>query len=117
VQDLTNITTQLTSEGLFQEFKRQLAKDFEQSNFSSDFISELQPEYDLIHKKMVTQLQRNEQRNLMQLLYRIDISDSQLKKYLLAQKDEDPLNVIAELIIKRTLQKVVIKRFYKNKSE
>ena len=50
----------------------------------------------------------------MQLLYRIDISEAQLKRYLLENKSDNYFNVIAELIIKRVLQKVVIKQFYKN---
>jgi hypothetical protein len=51
----------------------------------------------------------------MQLLYLIDISEAQLKKYLTENKKETHFNVIAELIIKRVLQKVVIKQYYKSK--
>jgi hypothetical protein len=50
----------------------------------------------------------------MNLLYRIDISEAQLKRYLNKNKDESHFNVIAELIIKRVLQKVVIRQMYKN---
>ncbi|MBK7651621.1 MAG: hypothetical protein IPJ20_14025 [Flammeovirgaceae bacterium] len=53
-------------------------------------------------------MQRNEKRsdfNLMHLLYRIDISEAQLEKYLNEYKNETYFNVIAELIIKRVLQK------------
>jgi hypothetical protein len=49
------------------------------------------------------------------LLYRIDISEAQLKRYLNENKNESYFNVIAELIIKRVLQKVVIRQHYKNK--
>jgi hypothetical protein len=49
----------------------------------------------------------------MQLLYRIDISEAQLKRYL-SELNEPYFSVIAELIIKRVLQKVVIRQYYKS---
>jgi hypothetical protein len=51
----------------------------------------------------------------MHLLYRVDISEAQLKRYLSEAKNESYFNVIAELIIKRVLQKVVVKQYYKNR--
>jgi hypothetical protein len=117
MQNLPDIKGQLSSKDLFDAFKGQLAKDFKQSNFPADFIDALEPDYISIHEKIAFELQRNEKRtdfNLMQLLYRIDISEAQLKKHLNEYKNDNYFNVIAELIIKRVLQKVVIKRFYKN---
>ncbi len=61
-------------------------------------------------------MQRNEKRaysNLMTLLYRIDISEVLLTKYLNEHRDENHLDTIAQLTIKRILQKVVIKQHYK----
>lgn len=102
---------------MFGAFKIQLTKDFEQSEFSSDFIEALKPDYGSIHKKIVSELVRNEARansHLMRLLNRIDISEAQLKRYLSDNRNEDRFSVIAELIIKRVLQKVVIKHHYKS---
>jgi hypothetical protein len=116
MQTLPDLTNQLSSKDLFDAFKMQLAKDYEQSNFPSDFIQMLEPDYNSIHEKIALELQRNEKKtdfNLMQLLYRIDISESQFKKFLLENNNVSYYNVIAELIIKRVLQKVVIKRYYK----
>jgi len=116
VQNLPSINNQLTSQDLFGAFKTQLAKDFDGSNFSSDFIKALEPDYNNIHSKIVVELQRNETKpnsNLMRLLNRIDISEAQLRKFLSEYKNENRFNVIAELIIKRVLQKVVIKQHYK----
>lgn len=117
MQNLPDIKNQLSSKDLFEAFKKQLAKDFEQGNFPADFVEALVPDYSSIHEKIAFELQRNEKKtdfNLMQLLYRIDISEAQLKRYLLENKSDNYFNVIAELIIKRVLQKVVIKQFYKN---
>ena len=117
MQNLPDIKNQLSSKALFDAFKRQLEKDFEQSNFPFDFIEALEPNYNSIHEKIARELQRNEKRtgfNIMPLLYRIDISEAQLKKYLTKHTTENHFHVIAELIIKRVLQKVVTKQYYKN---
>lgn len=118
VEDLPDIRNQLSSKDLFDAFKMQLAKDFEQSNFPIDFVEALEPDYSTIHEKLAFELQRSSNRtdvNVMQLLYRIDISEAQLKRYLSKNNDGNYFNVIAELIIKRVLQKVVIRQYYKNK--
>jgi hypothetical protein len=116
MQNVLPINDQLNSKDLFDAFKMQLAKDFEQSNFPTDFIKTLEPDYAGIHQKIVGELQRCQNRadyNVMRLLYRVDISEAQLKKYLYKDKNENQLVTIAELIIKRVLQKVVIKLYYK----
>jgi hypothetical protein len=117
MKNLPDIRSQLTTKGLFDAFKMQLIKDFNQSNFPSDFVTALEPDYASIHEKIVDQLQRTEKSDfsLSRLLNRIDISDAQLKRYLNEHKSESRFNVIAELIIKRVLQKVVIKQHYKSK--
>lgn len=117
MQNLPDLKNQLSSKDLFDAFKRQLVKDFEQSNFPSDFVKALEPDYSSILQKIVFELKRNEHKtdfNLMNLLYRIDISEAQLAKYLNENRSENYFTVIAELIIKRVLQKVVIRQYYKN---
>jgi hypothetical protein len=116
MHDLAIIKNQLSSNDLFNAFKIQLARDFQQSNCTADFINTLEPDYNRILETLSSELQRNEKKtdfNLMTLLYRVDISEGQLKKYLDNNKGESYFNTIAELIIKRVLQKVVIKRLYK----
>ena len=116
MQQVVHVNDQLNRKDLFDAFKLQLAKDFQQSNFEASFIEDLEPDYDHILEKIVLALQRSEKRadsDVLQLLYRIDISESQLKKYLNKDNNKNHWVTIAELIIKRVLQKVVTKRFYK----
>ena len=116
MQDLLQVNSQLTRKDLFEAFKIQLAKDFQQSNFSSDFVSTLEPDYVRIHEKILVELQQAQKRadsDVMNLLYRVDISEAQLKRYLAESSQGNPLVTIAELIIKRILQKVVIRHYYK----
>lgn len=118
MESLSQINAQFSSNSLFDAFKLQLAKDFERSNFSSQFINDLPPDYTLILDKIISELHRAETKadaNLMNLLYRIDISERQLKKQLRHHPNKNHLTNIAELIIKRVLQKVVIKKYYQQK--
>lgn len=118
MQNLPDLKNQLSVKNLFDAFKRQLAKDFEQSNFPAAFVEALEPNFSSIREKLAFELQYNEKKagfNLMQLLNRIDISEAQLKKYLSEYKNENHFKVIAELMIKRVLQKVVIRQHYKEK--
>lgn len=111
-----DIRDQLKSSDLFDAFKQQLTKDFEQSNFSTDFIAGLEANYNSLLERIIVELEQHQKRGeaaLMPLLNRIDISEAQLKRYLKESEDNDPITVIATLIIKRVLQKVVIKQYYK----
>jgi len=116
MQDLPEIRNQLSHQLLFDAFKLQLEKDFIQSNFPADFTKTLEPDYDDILAKITLELKQSENKadaNLMQLLYRVDISEAQLRRYLEGNKTENYYHVVAGLIIKRILQKVVIKHYYK----
>ena len=114
MQNISTLKNQLNIKDLFNAFKTQLAKDFDQSNFPSDFVEALKPDYVSILERIASELEGNGgESDLVRLLYRIDISELQLKKYFNRHKTEKYLNVIAELIIKRVLQKVVLKQFYR----
>lgn len=118
MQNIVPVNDQLSRRDLFEAFRQQLAKDFEQSNFEANFVQDLEPDYSHIREKIAHELQRSEKRadaDLLRLLYRIDISEFQLKQYLNENRNQNHLNTIAELMIKRVLQKVVTRHFYKNK--
>lgn len=109
-----DIRSQLSHKDLFTAFRQQLAKEFAQCNWPADFAEVLEPDYEMILSVIAALLRRHESKDLMPLLYRVDISESQLRRYLDANPDTDRFSVIAELIIKRVLQKVVVRSLYKN---
>lgn len=99
---------------LFEKFKAQLYKDFELAGLS-DYAPQLVTNnlndvYDIILNSVLL-IERKDSTSLMTLLYRIDISQQQLKT---ASKNSanNLKQVIAELIIKRILQKVILKEKY-----
>jgi hypothetical protein len=51
----------------------------------------------------------------MGILYRIDLSDEQIKKAVNANSSEPFPEIITDLIIRRELQKVVIRNHYKSR--
>lgn len=105
---------------LFQLFIAQLVKDFNSANFDSSFINQLNADVQEIQFAIIEQLEKAEKNSklkLRNLLYRIDISEVQISK-LSKQKPENNLKeVLSELIIKRVLQKVIFKEFYKTKAK
>jgi hypothetical protein len=118
MENLPDIAIQLTSDELFFAFKKQLAKDFEQSNCSTDFVQSLEPDYEQIVSSISAELRTNENKtdfSLEQLLYQIDISEAQIKRHIHLSRDKTFYATLVELIVKRVLQKVVIRQHYKNR--
>ena len=114
---MLSLKNQISQKELFEAFRVQLAKDFEQCNLPAEFVPGLKPDYNSILERITYELQRHEKKsdfNIMNLLYRVDISEAQLSRYLHENKGVNHLTVIAELIIKRVLQKVVMKRHYRS---
>ena len=112
-----DIRISISKPDLFEAFKIQLKKDFDNCGVNPDFMGKMIPEFDFILKLLSEEIKKiikNSNEKLRELLYRIDINELQIKK-LSQQNPEASFEVIiAELIIKRELQKVVIKQFYKN---
>lgn len=117
MSDQLQIAQHLGSRELFELFKQQLKKDFSECGCESDFVDQLPQDFNEIKWILASEIKQNEKRstfNLQQLLYRIDINEKRLSKELKTQAKEDYLMVIAELVIKRILQKIVIKKYYSN---
>jgi hypothetical protein len=100
---------------LLNKFKEQLLKDFEMSN-THHYLNEIVDlEYAPLREniqKALSKISANEQ---MQLLYRIDITETQIAKAMNTAGGERDKNVIADLIIRRILQKVILKLIYSNR--
>jgi len=114
---LPSLVIEISNPELYALFIQQLKKDFDTSNVNTDFIADLEPDYDLIFRIINSELQNllNDSKfKLNQLLYRIDISEQQINKLSKVKPSSSFIEIISELIIKRVLQKVVIKEAHKN---
>lgn len=99
-----------TQEELSAKFLQQLAKDFNEIGCGVFFEKITVP---LHYEVLITEINealfaiKKQGSNLhQQLLYRVDISEKQVAEMFLR---EDNKNALAELIIKRILQKVILK--------
>lgn len=109
------VNNQLSKQDLFTQFRQQLARDFENCGLPVDFTEQLPPDFLVIRDTLVEQTEPHFSKSpgmLMQLLYRVDISEVQLKKYSAQHKTLSFPEVVAELIIKRELQKIILKRTF-----
>lgn len=118
MEELPDIITGISKPDLFQKFKLQLQKDFENCSLNAEFVSALIPDFDFILNVVnseIEKINKSSSGKLNELLYRIDISELQIKKALGVKKEAGLNEVIAELIIKRELQKIIIKEHFKSK--
>lgn len=118
MDNLPDLIKSISKPDLFEAFKVQLKKDFDNCGLSSDFITELIPDFEFILNILCVEINpigKASNDKLMELLYRIDISELQIKKQSLIRPEASFDQIVAELIIKRELQKVVIKQMFKNK--
>ena len=117
MQDLAVIQQQLTSAALFEAFRLQLAKDFDRSGLPTEFTQHLTPAFHGLVAQIAKELRQCDKQSgthLSRLLYNVDISEAQLKRYLQESDEPDHWLVMAQLMVKRLLQKVVIRQYYKN---
>jgi hypothetical protein len=107
------VNSGLQQEDLFELFRQQLKKDFESCGIDATFTISLTPEYETLFKIILLQVERliaGASQYFAGLLYRVDISEQQLQKHASRYPDQNLAETISELIIKRTLQKVILKK-------
>lgn len=112
VPEINNKLSQLQ---IFKLFEVQLKKDFESSGCDADYLNALPGNFFEIRELISTQIRQIEKTNssrLPILLYRVDVSEEQIRNYNKLHSDLEMEQVIAELIIKRILQKVILKKTY-----
>ena len=105
--------TSLEKPSLFDKFKIQTHKDFEMSGvleyipiITSNNLNKLKEGfYNSVLKLELSDALKN-------LLYRIDITELQIKQACVKNPETPLQHILAELMIKRILQKVVLKELY-----
>lgn len=117
MKDEHEINAFLLKEQLFDLFKQQLKKDFEGAGLNGDFAMYLPNDFEALCfalEKQLKLLSKQSGSALSSLLYRIDITEQQLNSSQLKRRQETFEKVLAELIVKRILQKVVLKKKFGN---
>ncbi len=116
MSELPDNFSALAKPDLFEAFKAQVKKDFENCALNSEFVLKMDPDYGMLLQLIAVEVEviiKLSSTKLSELLYRIDISERQIKKLSNLKADSDFTDIVSELIIKRELQKVVFKQMYK----
>jgi hypothetical protein len=106
----------LLQKEIFDSFLIQLHKDFEMAGLQAEFVLVLPPNYTQLKEELRLNLSKafkNSSESLANLLYRVDVSENPLKEN--ADTTNDFYDALAETIIKRVLQKVILKRQFSTK--
>lgn len=96
----------------------QLIKDFDMFGLEITFSGNAYNAYEELFEQVEPQIRKlidTNRSKFMGILYRIDVSDEQVKKAVRDNSSESFSEIITDLIIKRELQKVVIRNHYSSK--
>ena len=110
---ISDLSAYINRLDLLNETVKQIAKDFSWSGleikFSGNADNAYQELFAQIHPK-IEKILKERAENFYELMYRIDISESQLKKAVEQAKDQSFSEVATNLILKRELLKVVMRK-------
>jgi hypothetical protein len=100
---------------LFEKFKTQLHRDFELCGFAHEAPQLSSNSLEHVFQEVLKSVMIIEKKNsssLQNLLYRIDVTELQIKKEAASHPDKNFQQILVELIVKRILQKVILKDQY-----
>lgn len=100
---------------LFEKFKTQLHRDFELCGFVDEAPKIISNNLEHVFQevlKSVMIIEEKDSGSLQNLLYRIDVTELQIKKETVNHPEKNFQQILAELIVKRILQKVILKQQY-----
>lgn len=102
---------------LLRSLLQQLLKDFAMANVSLKLDCDISYSFDQLCQQIAETLRQQAPTSatLQNVFYRVDLTEKMVRKALHGQQG-DTLPLMAELIIKRELQKVVIRHWYRNQS-
>jgi hypothetical protein len=94
----------------------QICKDFDLDLSKIKFSGNPNFAFDELYYQVhphIEDLLLRDKKGLYRALYRVDISDGKIASTLAAKKDKPASELITELVLKRTLQKVITRELYK----
>jgi SPX domain protein involved in polyphosphate accumulation len=114
--NLSNISQYFNRLDLIKDTANQIIKDFDMFGLEIKFSGNAYNAYEELFEQIephINKLISTNQQKFMSILYRIDLSDEQVKKAVNENNSEPFSAIVSDLIIKRELQKVVIRSHYK----
>ena len=116
--NFTDLTPYFNKLDIIKDTAAQIIKDFEmfgmEVKFSGNAYNAYEELFDQIEPHIKKMVDSNRQK-FLGILYRIDLSDEQIQKAVNSNSSEPFSVIVTDLIIKRELQKVVIRNHYKSR--
>jgi len=112
---MTDISPYLNRLDILNETAKQIIKDFGLQGMEIKFSGNADNVYAELFSQilpLIEQLQKENFQNFYTLMYRIDISETQIKKAFKHAKDRSFSEVVTDLVLKRELQKVVTRKYF-----
>ncbi len=91
----------------------QVQKDFGTFNHEISFSGNTETAYEELYEQVLmhmSSLWEKQQDNFWNILYRIDLDENQTRKAL---QNDNPIELLTDMILQRELKKVVIREYYK----
>lgn len=114
--NFTDLSKYINRLDLIKDTANQIIKDFDMFGLEIKFSGNAFNAYEELFEQIephIDLLITSNQQKFMSILYRIDLSDEQIKKAVNENSSEPFSAIVSDLIIKRELQKVVIRNHYK----
>jgi hypothetical protein len=111
------VNNYLAKHDIFSLFCKQLEKDFEGAGVGSAQLADLESDPKRVREIVlgaVRHLSRQSSQQLPSLLYRVDISEKKLREFADKNQQLSFEEVVSELIVRRVLQKVILKKKFSN---
>ena len=107
------------SVSLLQEVVAQINKDFRLNGFDVEFSGQGETAYEELSSQLapvIDYMLEHQPDTFWNLIYSIDLNENKVKHILFGQEAiSDAIGQLTDLILKRELQKVVIRNFYSGK--
>ena len=112
---MTDISPYLNRLDILQDTAEQVIKDFGMVGLKINFTGNPQTAYKELSDQIlphIEKLQKENFQNFYNLMYRVDVSELQIKKAIQDSKDRSFPEIATELILQRELIKVVFRKQY-----
>lgn len=104
---------------LLEEVVKQITKDFRLQGFEVDFSGKGEEAYQELSSQLnpvVEYMLENQTEKFWNLIYGIDLNETKVRQILFGKEEDiDAIRELTDLILKRELQKVVIRLHYSGK--
>lgn len=102
---------------IIEETAAQLIKDFAEFSFEIKFTGKEKTPYEELFNQaepVIAHLLEKNNSMLFSVLYRIDISENEIKKHTALFPEQSLSHIITDLILRRELKKVLTRHHFKN---